>query len=55
MDRVEAVRRDKVLRAYFDGKDWDENDEFVLKRELIGRSEMLLPDFPWLRDWPKII
>jgi hypothetical protein len=50
MDRAEAIRRDGILRAFFEGKDWDENEEFVLKRDLIRRSRELLPAFPFLVD-----
>ena len=50
MDRAEAQRRDGVLRAFFDGKDWDDNDEFKLKRRLVLASAELLPAFPFLVD-----
>lgn len=50
MDRSEAVRRDRILRAFFDGKDWDQNDEFLLKRRLVSESSTLLPDFPFVID-----
>lgn len=48
MDRVEAQDRDNVLRAFFEGKRWDHNHEFVLKRALVRRSPELLPAFPFL-------
>jgi hypothetical protein len=48
MDHREASRRDATLRAFFDGKDWDKNEEFVLKRELVRRSFELLPGYPLL-------
>ncbi|MFT4623632.1 MAG: hypothetical protein ACI8PZ_002288 [Myxococcota bacterium] len=48
MERAEAERRDRVMRVYFDGKDWDRNDEFALKRDLVRRSHDLLPHHPFL-------
>lgn len=50
MDRDTAPHRDRVLRAFFEGKDWDENDEFKLKRSLVLSSAELLPGFPFLID-----
>ena len=50
MDQTEMRRRDSVLRAFFQGKDWEQNEEFVLKRQLVLRSHELLPDFPFLID-----
>lgn len=50
MDRAEAERRDRVLREFFVGKDWDHNDEFILKRSLVLRSGELLPDCPFVID-----
>lgn len=41
-------RRDQVLRAYFQGRDWDDNNEFALKRHLILNSHELLPGYPLL-------
>lgn len=43
-------RRDQVLRAYFQGRDWDENNEYALKRYLVLNSHKLLPDYPLLID-----
>jgi len=48
MNSQEAERRDRVLRAYFEGRDWDDNGEFRLKRELVMGD--LLPDFPFVVD-----
>ena len=48
VELIEAKRRDGVLRAYFVGKDWDENDEFRLKRDLVLRSTHLIPDYPYV-------
>ncbi len=50
MDRETALRRDQVMRAFFEGKDWDDNDEFKLKRHLVLNSGELLPGFPFLID-----
>ncbi len=50
IDRSEVQRRDEVLRAYFQGRDWDENKEYALKRDLVLRSAELLPDYPYLVD-----
>jgi hypothetical protein len=50
MDRVTAEHRDRVLRAFFEGKDWDTNPEFLLKRHVVRRSLELLPAFPLLVD-----
>ena len=41
MNEDECKRRDGVLRAYIVGRDWDRNDEFMLKRELVLRSAEL--------------
>ncbi len=56
MNQSAAEHRDRVWRAFFEGKDWDENDEFKLKRELVLRSRELLPEFPHLIDdeWEKV-
>jgi hypothetical protein len=50
MDRTTAMRRDQVMRGFFEGKDWDRNDEFLLKRHLVVHSSQLLPGFPFLVD-----
>lgn len=51
MDRAEAERRDRVLRAYFEGRDWDEAIEAKLARELVLGSAQVLPDFPFVVDY----
>lgn len=45
--------RDRVLRAYFEGRDWDENQEYLLKRDLVLNSDELLPAYPYLieHEW----
>jgi hypothetical protein len=48
MRRHEAMRRDRILRDLFNGKDWDRNEEFMLKRSLVLRSAELLPGYPFL-------
>jgi hypothetical protein len=35
MDKAEIQRRNQVLRAYFKGRDWDENNEYNLTRHLV--------------------
>ena len=57
MDQAEAQRRDRVLRAFFEGKDWDQNDEFMLKRAMVLNSREWLPAHPFVIDerhsrWP---
>jgi len=56
MDDSEAVRRDQVLRAYFEGRDWDEGAEARLTRELVLHSAEVLPDYPYLVDheWEEV-
>ena len=34
-----------MLREYFQGRDWDLNGEFVLKRKLFLESQQFLPDY----------
>ncbi len=48
MDEQEAQRRDEVLRAYFQGRDWDRNSEFGLKRRLV--LDRLLEGYPYVID-----
>ena len=42
--------RDVVLRAFFAGKDWDENPEFKLKRALVLNVPAELSRFSFLVD-----
>ena len=42
--------RDRVLRAFFTGKDWDENPEAKLKRQLVLEGHPELARFPFLVD-----
>ena len=50
MNRSEIQHRDQVLRAYFQGRDWDKNEEYTLKRDLVLHSTELLPNYPFLVD-----
>lgn len=50
MDVDEAQRRDKVLRAYFEGRDWDGPGEFRVKRSLAIEGHEALSSFPYLVD-----
>lgn len=50
MNQSDIEHRDRVLRAYFAGRDWDVVGEYGLKRELVLRSPQLLPDYPFLVD-----
>ncbi len=50
MDRADAEHRDRVLRDYFEARNWDENGEFSLVRELVARSSELLPEYPLVVD-----
>lgn len=47
---VDYAHRDRILRSYFLGKDWDENPEFRLKRELVLKAPDELARFPFLVD-----
>ena len=40
--------RNQVLRAFFGGKNWDENAEFRLKRELVMNTPPALAEYPFL-------
>jgi hypothetical protein len=50
MNLNEIQHRDRVLRAYFEGRNWDHNNEFALKRKLILNSKQILPQFPYVID-----
>jgi len=50
MNVDEAQRRDKVLRAYFEGRDWDGPGEFQLKRTLARDGHEALSRYPYLVD-----
>lgn len=44
----EIQHRDQVLRAYFKGRDWDRNDEYILKQKLIRCSAWLIPEYQYV-------
>lgn len=48
MDKSEIVNRDHVIRRYFEGRNWDKNGEYSLKRKLILDSHQLFPDYPYV-------
>lgn len=50
IDNVEIQHRDRVLETYFEGRDWDRNNEYALKRELVMKRAQLLPDYPFIFD-----
>ena len=47
IDKYETEHRNKVLRAYFSGRNWDRNDEYLLKQKLVRCSTELLPEYPY--------
>ncbi len=48
MKHERILHRDKVLHCYFAGRDWDENDEFILKRKLVLNRDRLLPQYSYI-------
>jgi hypothetical protein len=50
MNQTEIQHRDSVLRAYFEGRDWDRNNEYALKRKFVINSVTFIPDYPYLID-----
>jgi hypothetical protein len=48
MEHERILHRDKVLHCYFAGRDWDENDEYTLKRKLVLNRDRLLPQYPYV-------
>jgi hypothetical protein len=48
MEHDRVLHRDKVLHCYFAGRDWDENDEYTLKRKLVLNRDRLLPQYPYV-------
>ncbi|MDB9529598.1 hypothetical protein PN498_26645 [Oscillatoria sp. CS-180] len=50
IDKADIEHRDRVLRAYFEGRDWDGNNEHALKRKLVMNSPELLPDYAFIID-----
>lgn len=43
--------RNRVLRAYIEGRNWDNSAEFALVRQVVLQSAQLLPSFPMLVDY----
>ena len=56
MDAGEVTRRDRVLRDYFEGRDWDKGAEALLTRELVLCSAEVLPAYPFVFDheWEEV-
>jgi len=48
MDKSKIEHRNYVLREYFNGRDWDRNNEYALKRRLVLSSHQLLPNYPYV-------
>ncbi len=48
MDNYEE--RDRVLRACFEGRNWDNSGEYSLKRKLVLSGDPLLAEYPFLYD-----
>jgi hypothetical protein len=46
LEKIE--NRDQVLHRYFDGRNWDENGEFILKRKLVLERTQLLPEYRYV-------
>lgn len=47
---MDALHRDRVLRAWFTGCDWNENAEFQLARRLVAQSATFFTDYPLVFD-----
>ncbi|MEP0949526.1 MULTISPECIES: hypothetical protein [Cyanophyceae] len=50
MDQTKIKHRDDVLRAYFQGRDRDRNNEYYLKQKFVANSATFMPDYPYLID-----
>lgn len=48
MNIGEIKYRDQVIRSYINNRNWDKNNEFLLKRKLILNSLQLLPKYPFV-------
>jgi hypothetical protein len=48
VDKSEIVHRDQVIRGYFEGRNWDKNGEYSLKRKLILDSRQLFPNYSYV-------
>ena len=50
MNQADIEHRDRVLRDYFKGRNWDQAGEQELKQRFILDSKTLLPDYPFVID-----
>ncbi|EKU97086.1 hypothetical protein Lepto7375DRAFT_0956 [Leptolyngbya sp. PCC 7375] len=48
MNQSDIAHRDQVLRAYFEGRNWDQAGEQALKQRFVSDSKTLLPDYPFV-------
>jgi hypothetical protein len=48
VDQREIEHHNRVLRAYFEGRNWDRNGEYALKRKLVLSSTQLLPNYSYV-------
>jgi hypothetical protein len=46
--QLEIEHRNQILRTYLEGRNWDGNGEYALKRQLVLMSAQLLPDYPYV-------
>jgi len=51
MNTNDIQHRDQVLRTYFEGRSWDDNNEYQLTREFVLNSAERLPSYPFLVDY----
>jgi hypothetical protein len=51
VDKVEAARRDKVLRQFIMERFWDKSPEFLLIQELVREGHELLEGYPFLVEY----
>jgi hypothetical protein len=51
MEKQEIISRSKVLTNYFEGRNWDKNGEYGLKRQLVLNRHELLPECPYLIEY----
>ena len=56
MNKQEILHRDQVLHDYFKGRNWDNNGEYGLKRQLVINRSELLPNYPYVieEEWEAI-
>lgn len=51
MDYAEAQRRDRVLRCWFEGRDWSKSPEYQLARSLVMEPPEILQEFAFVVDY----